>query len=183
MEESWCLTQTRTQHLKTHSQFWKLVQIFGVIVLTTNITLRRGGILNSHSNTKEKFRIPHLRSAARREMDVWILQTRNLSFCFAWIRLMKDSREKSGHNLEHWSTYCLFSEQCLCNTAPIVTSLQRHLYWTTKTQSTLAHSSHVKSALLLRGLSTVLNTMWKQSMKVMFISVKSVEKHFLMSAT
>ena len=66
---------------------------------------------------------------------------------------------KSGHNLEHQSTYCLFSEQCLCNTAPIVTSLQRHLYGTTKTRSTLAHSSLVKSALTLQGLNTVLNTM------------------------
>ena len=44
--KSWCLPQTLTRNLKNHWKFWKLAQFFDVVVLTTNITLQRGGIRN-----------------------------------------------------------------------------------------------------------------------------------------
>ena len=53
----WCLTQTLTQNLKPHSKFWKLTQIFGVVVLTTNITLWRCGIWNLAFKHHGKFHL------------------------------------------------------------------------------------------------------------------------------
>ena len=46
LETSWCMPQILTQNLKTHSKFWKLAQIFGVVVLTTNFALRKCRIWN-----------------------------------------------------------------------------------------------------------------------------------------
>ena len=50
------MPQILTQNLKTHSKFWKLAQIFGVVVLTTNIALWKSRTWNLAQTPRKKLK-------------------------------------------------------------------------------------------------------------------------------